>query len=152
MLRSKKTNSFSGSDKSSLAFPKFQKKKAPSKKSKQPEKVIQRQIEGLLKSYGLRYFHIPDNLLYFLKTNPIVPQNIRNLISEHFKGVPDLVVFHKNQEGFNFCLLLELKTESGKVSTGQKNWHSGLNVNITYGLEEAKTAVENFIEFVDDKS
>ncbi len=102
----------------------------------------------MLKSYGLKYFHIPDNLLCFLKTNSAVPQGIRNLISEHFKGVPDLVIFHKNQDGYNFCLLLELKTENGKVSTGQKNWHAGLNVNVTYGLGEAKKVVEEFIEFV----
>jgi hypothetical protein len=153
MLNSKKTKSFTGSDKSSLAFPKIQKKKTPKRKTvKQPEKVIQSQIEGMLKSYGLKYFHIPDNLLCFLKTNSAVPQGIRNLISEHFKGVPDLVIFHKNQEGYNFCLLLELKTENGKVSTGQKNWHAGLNVNVTYGLEEAKKVVEEFIEFVDYNS
>jgi hypothetical protein len=149
-----KENIFTGSDKSTLAFPKFTKKKTEPKKKtvKIGEKVIQEKLEGRLRSYGLKFFHIPDLLLFFLKNNPAVPQYIRNLVSEYFKGVPDLVVFHKNQEGYNYCLLLELKTEAGKVSTGQQRWHSGLNVIVTYGLKEAYQAVEDFIKFVDDKA
>ena len=157
MLRSKKNKDakvFIGSDKSTLAFPKFQKKKSgpKTKKAKRPEEVIQSQIEGLLKSYGLKFFHIPDNMLFFLMRNPAVPQWIRNLVKEYFKDLPDIIAFHKNQEGHNFCLLLELKTEVGSLSTGQKRFKSGLNVIVTYGLEEAKAAVEEFIEFVDNKA
>jgi len=150
--KSKKAIGFKGADKSGLAFPKKTKKTAPKKKRTHPEKVIQKQVEAYLKSYGIKFFHIPDYLLMFIKTSPLVPQHLRNLVSEHFKGMPDIIAWHKNQDGYNFCLLLELKTETGKLSQGQKNWKIGLNVNVTYSLEEAINVIDNFLEFCDGKS
>lgn len=156
MLRKKSSSAkvFIGADKSNLAFPKFagKKKSAANKKVTLKENVIQDQVEGHLKSYGLKFFHIPDALLCFLKTNKFVPQYIRNYIKEYFSGLPDLLIFHKNNEGFNFCLLLELKTEAGVVSTVQQRWHMGLNVHVTYSLAEAKKVIDDFIEFVDNKA
>jgi len=66
--------------------------------------------------------------------------------------MPDIIAWHKNQDGYNFCLFLELKTETGKLSQGQKNWKIGLNVNVTYSLEEAINVIDNFLEFCDGKS
>lgn len=157
MIRKKKSEAkvFIGADKSSLMFPKYEGKKIKGPKNPKvtlKENVIQRKVERYLKSYGLKFLHIPDALLMFLMKNPLVPMHIRKFVKEYFSGLPDLLIFHKNSEGHNFCLLLELKTEAGVVSTVQGRWHAGLNVHVTYSLKEAKEVIDEFIEFVDNKS
>lgn len=149
MLKRKKTKTFTGADKSALAFPKKKVKPTTKKKKTSPEKVIQKQVEAYLTILGVRFFHIPDYLLMFIKVTPGVPQYLKNLVSQHFKGLPDLIIWHKNEKGFNHCLLLELKTETGKLSQGQINWHKGLNVAVTYSADEAIKEVNKFIEFCD---
>lgn len=145
--KSKQAIGFKGTDKTALAFPK-KKVKTPNKKKKtSPEKIIQKQVEAYLTILGVRFFHIPDYLLMFIKVTPGVPQYLKNLVSQHFKGLPDLIIWHKNEKGFNHCLLLELKTETGKLSQGQKNWHKGLNVSVTYGSDEAIKEIDKFISF-----
>ena len=147
LKRNKKTINFTGADKSALAFPKKKIKTPTKKKRTSPEKLIQKKVEAYLNILGVRFFHIPDYLLMFIKATPGVPQYLKNLVSQHFKGLPDLIIWHKNKKGFNHCLLLELKTETGKLSQGQKNWHKGLNVAVTYGAEEAIKEIDKFICF-----
>jgi len=109
-----------------------------------PEKMIQAEIECLCHLKGLRFIHIPDGVLgYLARANP----QVRALISKYFCGIPDLLIFAP-AEKYNYCLMLELKTEAGKLSQGQKNWHRGQNVITAYGLNEAKTALLEFEEFI----
>ena len=102
----------------------------------EPEKDIQKEVERRLKDYGIRYIHIPSDT--YVKTGG------------HFKGVLDLLAFFRREDGFNYCLCLELKADKGKLSQGQKNWHKGLNVHVTYGMDEAIECVENWVKFIDE--
>lgn len=63
-------------------------------------------------------------------------------------GIPDLIIFEPC--GRYHGLLLELKTERGRVSDDQSKIGirlslKGYLVEICYGLEEAKAAVENYL-------
>jgi hypothetical protein len=111
------------------------------------EKEIQKKAEAYCDEWGLKWFHIPDGVLGFLaqRANP----QVKRLISDNLRGCPDLLIFEKAQR-YNYCLALEIKTKTGKLSQGQKNWHKGANVVVAYGWEETKQAIDDFLKFIDE--
>lgn len=106
------------------------------------ERDLQSMAEDLCDSLGIRWFRIPDKLLAFLHN--FAPQWVRVFVSKYLKGVPDMMLFRKCETGDNIVRLIEIKTEAGKVSQGQRHWHRGLNVHVTYGWQETETAIRDF--------
>jgi len=114
-------------------------------KASEPEKDIQARAESLCDALGIRWFRIPDTLLGYLKNNQSVPIWARVMIGRYFRGVPDLMLFKRLEPGDNVCRFIEIKTEVGKLSQGQNQWHRGLNVHVTYGWAETEKAIKDFI-------
>ena len=135
-----------------MMFPKQKKRngkrysKPASAKATMSEEELQDKVEDLLTYYGLQYVHVPGNLQRYLRTR--APAHIAAEASRAFKGMPDLLVFSADGD-YNVCLLLELKTEIGKLSQSQKDWSNGLNLSVAYGFEEAKEILEKFVKYVD---
>ena len=107
-----------------------------------PEASIQEQAEELLDALGIRYIHIPANLQRYLRVT--APPQIAAEASRAFKGLPDIVAFRQGSGAYADCLLLEIKTEAGRLSQGQVNWHRGLPVQVTHGWAETKAAILQF--------
>ncbi len=116
-------------------------------KPKTKEKEIQSLVESYLKANHIKYTRFPDSLYRYIFGIGGVPVHIKAQLAEYMRGVPDLIIYIPSKI-YNYTLLLELKTESGKLSQGQKNWGKGLNVLVAHSFEEAKEEIERFIEYV----
>jgi hypothetical protein len=120
-------------------------KKEPKAKATIPERELQGMAESLCDALGVRYFRIPDTLLGLLKTGTSIPMWAKVMVAKYFRGVPDLMLFKKDQSnGMNLAMFIEIKTEAGKVSQCQENWHKGLNVRVTRGWKETELAIKEF--------
>lgn len=117
-------------------------KKPPAPKVTIKEKGLQGMAENLCNALGIRFFRIPNSLLGYLARCPVVW--IRVFVGRYLAGLPDMLLFKKNEAGDNLCRFVEIKTEAGKVSQGQAEWHSGLNVRVCYGWEEVEKAIREF--------
>lgn|SRR3990167_3752776 len=107
------------------------------------EASIQATVEAYLNARHIRYIHIPNKVYQFLFYSKHVPVWVKALCSKHLKGIPDLLIF-KKEEKYNSCLLLELKAEKGKVSDRQKLWHDGLNVAVVFSWPDARKIIDEF--------
>jgi len=67
---------------------------------------LQNLCEEYLKRSNIVYFHVPD-IAY--KTKSVKA------------GIPDFLIFKDAWDHYPRCLLIELKTKTGKLSQGQKN-------------------------------
>ncbi len=129
------------------SFPKPGKRRKSKPKAKTAEKVIQAQVEHLLKIYDLSYLRLPDSLYRAIFANQSVPVYIKKAISDSIKGFPDICVFDKLTKRF---LALELKNETGKTSQAQRKWQRDIGVTVCNGFDEAKEAIEKFRKETDD--
>ncbi len=102
------------------------------------EKDLQKTCEAYIKELDLRYIHIPDSMLAYLMNK--APIWIRTIVSRRLKGVPDLLIFLDDK-----CLLVELKTATGKLSQGQKTWSKGVKVHVVREFFDFKELVDEFI-------
>lgn len=129
-------------------------KKKPKAKALLPERDLQVRAENLCISLGIRFFRIPDKLNGFLRN--YAPTWVRVFVARYFSGLPDMLLFKPrfrpvdsdqpdpHDQDDNICRLLEIKTEAGKLSQGQRKWHSGLDVIVTYGWPETEKAIRDF--------
>ncbi len=101
------------------------------------ETVLQKQCEKYLDLLGIRFIHIPDSLLMFVMSSPMIPIWIKTIVSKYFTGFPDLAMFQDDKS-----LLVELKTAKGTLSTGQKRWAKGVNVHVLRDFESFKALVD----------
>jgi len=139
----KQSDSYTEISKLPSFIPKPKKKLSKSTpKVKIKERDIQQMAEDLCDSLGIRFFRIPDKLMGFLAN--FAPVWVRVFVSRYLRGVPDLMLFKRLETGDNIVRFIEIKTEAGKVSQGQTNWHMGLNVKVCYGWEETKKEIESF--------
>ena len=72
----------------------------------------------------------------------MLPVHIKKLISSMIKGVPDLTILHR--DGRYMCV--ELKTENGKLSLGQKQWKRGVgdNYHVIRSFDDFKTLIDDW--------
>jgi hypothetical protein len=126
-----------------LALPGMRKKPRAAKVTIK-EKDLQAMAENLCLAMGIRFFRIPDKLLAFLAF--AAPSWTRVFVARYLKGLPDMLLFKKTSHGLNFCKMIEIKTEAGKLSAGQTAWHFGLSVHTTYGWEATEKAIKDFIK------
>ncbi len=102
------------------------------------EAHLQSQCEEWLTLEKISYLHIP-NAAY----NLLVKHRYSNL-AKKLKGIPDLLIFKKLENGRNECLCIELKTSKGKQSQGQKNVAKHINVVIKRSFEDVQKEVREF--------
>ena len=113
-------------------------------KAKAKESSIQQMVETFLICHDIRFIRIPDTAYRALFSNTVVPLWIKKDLSKCLKGVPDLICLRPNGE-YNDCLLLEIKTEAGKVSQGQKQFAKGLSVKYGYGYKQCIEIIEGWM-------
>ena len=143
MLLQKKTKVMKMASTIGLAFPKkgdVEREKRISKKT-DPEYLIQVAAENYLANLGCSYLHLSDELYIAIKA--MYPEEVKN-----YKGVPDLLIFQKLEGSiFNLLCFLEIKTETGKVSGPQADWHRNKHVIVSYGLDDTITKIDEFLDF-----
>jgi hypothetical protein len=77
-----------------------------------------RRVEGLLRFYGWRWFHAPDN-------KPRKGKSGREHRQRVTPGFPDYVAI-RNLDGVGpELLVIELKAEAGRMGPGQEEWLDG---------------------------
>ena len=115
------------------------------------ESDLQSQCENYLIAQQVVFTRIPDAIyksVFGYGGN--IPPYIKKLISSMIKGVPDLAL-HKPLPGTPYCITLfvELKTEKGKLSQGQKHFRDKLNGNVTIcrSFEQFEDLVIKFMEY-----
>lgn len=75
----------------------------------------------------------------------------RKFVSEYLRGIPDLTLIIPCKESkYNYSHLLELKTEKGKLSQGQKKWAKNVNVTVPRKWDEIKKEIDDFIEYTEN--
>jgi hypothetical protein len=79
------------------------------------EAQLQAAVEGLLRFYGWRYFHAPDN-------RPVQARSGRRYVQRVTPGFPDVIAL-RNLPGYGPELLVaELKKQGGRYGDGQQEW------------------------------
>jgi hypothetical protein len=107
------------------------------------EHDLQVMAEELCIRMGIRFVRVPDLIYKTVFGSPTTPPHVKAMIAEFIRGLPDLLLLAKAEKD-NRCRLIEIKTEAGKLSQGQKNWHDGLDVVVCHGWPETKAAIISF--------
>lgn len=105
------------------------------------ESDLQRQCEQYLELFqNIATIRIPDAVYRAIFASSLHPK-IKRLISGYIKGLPDIILL-KEKNGVTQALCVELKTETGKMSQGQKAFAKIVTVHVVRSFE-------SFVELVD---
>jgi len=95
------------------------------------------ELQGLCEAYltklGIWYFHIPAASYKARGANVLA-------------GIPDLLIFKKDNQINNNCLLVELKTKVGKTNLKQKKWEKQTNVHVIRSFEGFKELITEWVK------
>lgn len=100
-----------------VTFPKRGRQKLVSR-GRTKESELQKLCEDYLIVNNIAFIRIPDAIYRLIFGTPGIPTHIKAMIAEFIRGVPDITILRDN--GTYTCL--ELKTDIGKQSTGQKQF------------------------------
>jgi len=100
---------------------------------KKDEAALQRQCEELLDWMKLKYIRIPD----VVWRNNAAPY-VKKLMSRYLKGLPDLTILFSD----NTFLCVELKTKSGVMTQGQKNFAKYIPVTIIRSFDDFENLIK----------
>jgi len=95
-------------------------KYAKKKKGSFRESDLQKACEQVLDTMRLCYIRIPDTMNSIVFGSPSIPVHVKKMISDITKGVPDLTILFED----GTYLAIELKTDTGKMSIGQKRFRN----------------------------
>ncbi len=96
----------------------YAKPKNMGKAPKTPESVLQKQCEDYLIIRKVAFVRIPDAVYREVFGRNNTSHRLRGLISSYLKGLPDLTILFQTGR----YLAVELKSSSGKMTQGQKNF------------------------------
>lgn len=97
---------------------KYAKPKDLGKALKIPESALQKVCEDYLIIRRLAFIRIPDAVYREIFGRRSVSVRLRSLVSSYLKGLPDLTILFQS----GHYLAIELKSRTGKMSQGQKNY------------------------------
>jgi len=131
-----------------LALPTTAKAKKKVPRAKTPEAVIQSQVEAYLTRLDLDFFHVPEfvlNAAFGWNPHRTGPEfyAMKNA-SQDIKGFPDLMITSRKHYGL--VLWIELKTETGKEKSGQKEWARKVGTHLCRSTEEAKAVIDAWVK------
>lgn len=108
------------------------------------ESDLQNLCEGYLLHFPqIAIIRIPDVVYEAIFSNSNLPVWIKKLVSKYLKGLPDLVLL--KQDGLTTkALCIELKTEKGKQSQGQKKFGNIVRVHIVRSFEVFIKLIDEF--------
>ena len=113
------------------------------RKAKTPESIIEEQTESLLDNLGLKYIRVPDAIYSAIFGGNSIKPYIKALISTFIKGLPDITVLLR--DGRYICI--ELKTETGKLSQGQKTFAKAIgeeNFHVCRSVDEVVELLKEY--------
>lgn len=110
------------------------------KADKGPESALQKQTEELLTWYKVPFWRMPDYIAGWIMKN--APDEIRFGFSHYFLGKPDITALFPNDRFLNF----ELKSEKGKLTTGQKRFANKAAVHVVKSIYTIQELIEKELD------
>ncbi len=133
---------------STLAIQTTAKPKRVAVKAKRPEEVIQAQVNAYLERMGFVYLHIPEGMfkaMFARGRAPTGPElGAMHEAADAVGGLPDNLCFHPAAPGF--CLIIENKTEIGKLSKKQRDWLKATGGYCCRGFEDARAVIDAWMK------
>ncbi len=126
-----------------FALPKYRKAKKSKPKASTPEAVIQRQVENYCALVHLECFHMPEILLATCFRPRAASGGELGALkdaADMVGGLPDCLIFDPKRQGE--VLVLELKTDIGKMSTAQKRWLRVLGTKVPRSFDAARAEID----------
>lgn len=109
------------------------------------ESDLQKQCEEYLTYFpNIAVIRIPDAAYRAIFASNLSAW-IKRIISKYLKGLPDLILL-RQVGAKTFALCIEVKTEKGKLSQGQKHFGSIVNVQVIRSFDDFVEAVKKFSE------
>lgn len=106
--------------------------------------ISESELQALAEKYlclrGVRFVHIPSKIQVFIWSG-ICPIWVGRLASKYLKGIPDLLIFGDSENEIRRCLVIELKSKNGTLTTEQKQW----NPKVCRTFDEFKSVVDYFV-------
>lgn len=108
------------------------------------EADLQRKCEKYLGYFpDLVVIRFPDAAYRAIFASTAISEYAKRLIAKYVKGIPDLILLKNRDSGVD-ALCLELKTSTGKLSQGQKNFGERIKVYVVRDFESFTKMVEKF--------
>jgi len=129
---------------------KKRKKKAKyPKKAKAPENYLQAQVNSMLEWMNIKYIRIPDLIGRLCsRYSPLKPWE-KEILSDAFKGAPDNILMIPINDRYFLGLNIELKSEVGTLSKGQRDWKKEVPVTVCRDLGGVQKALKDLLGMVD---
>ena len=108
----------------------------------QTEADLQRQCEEYLALNKLQFIRLPDAVYKHRSVSPV----LQKIIAEYWRGLPDLTVLKPHDDKHCLACCIELKSKSGKLSQGQKNFARKLPTYVCRSFDDFVNIIEKFIE------
>ena len=116
--------------------------------SPRTEGELQALCEKYLEMAGILYTRVPDNLWNFIMgTRKSTNKNttaMRMSAIKYLAGVPDFLIFGQYPNGEAACLLIELKTEKGKLRASQVEFAKSTTVYVVRSFQDFVSIVEKW--------
>lgn len=111
------------------------------------ESDLQRACEQVLDLLGITYIRLPDSLYRSIFANKRISAHIKKEIARSIKGLPDIIILLPDEDEI-YCkaCCIELKTKSGKLTQGQKNFAKRLPVIVVRSFEQFQQVVNDFVK------
>lgn len=129
------------------------KKQAVGGGSSSAHSLLQSQAEEYCQRRGLKYLHVPGDMLRFIYGDSVAGAlrgglyawllRVRRAISLALLGCPDLLVFRKVDK-YNLVAAFEFKTGVAKQRQGQRKFAEGVNVMVIRNIEDFRRELDEF--------
>ncbi len=117
---------------------------------KKEEDTLQNQcnryLDALQAQGKLRYIHLPKQIQrHIWSKRSHVPAHVAALTSRALKGTPDLLIWKPLENIFTKGIIIELKSEKGKLTPEQKEWIP-FGLQIVRDLKSFYKIIEEFLK------
>ena len=114
------------------------------------EHTLTAQCEAYLTQIEATFVRIPDAVYRAIFGGHTIKPYIKALVSRFLKGIPDFVILKRHSDydtslTIAHALCIELKTDIGKQSQGQKAFAKKIPVMVIRDFESFKDAVDYFL-------
>ena len=125
--------------------------------SAEAHSLLQAQAEEYCQRKGLKYLHVPGDMLRFIYGDSVAGVlrgglyawllRVRRAISLALLGCPDLLVFRKLAK-YNLVAAFEFKTGEAKPRQGQRKFAEGANVMVIRNIEDFRRELDEFERWI----
>ena len=110
------------------------------------ESDLQRQCDEYLEYLpDVVVIRFPDAAYRAIFASRNIPEHVKRIIADYVRGIPDLILLKDRGDKVE-ALAVELKTATGKLSQGQKNFGNKVKVNVIRDFNTFVDVVNKFRE------